>query len=217
MGNPFSTPCDSLRNARFDQTYKRIVDTDVEIIKDLCKDECSSIDPVTEAEVASVFKQLNNNKAVYIMGLTSEHFKLAGQEITEYLACLLNYIFRSRSVSMVLKEGIPTHIFNRGDPSNYRGITVTPIYLKILEQIINIQHNEIFHETQSKLQKGFTPGCSSQYAAQILSECILEARKQSRSVSITLDTQKAFNVVDQNSLLQKLTGMVLAAVERPLF
>ena len=61
---------------------------------------------MTEAEVASVLKRPNNNKAVDIMGLTSENFKLAGQEITEYPACLMNYIIGSGSVSMVLKEGI---------------------------------------------------------------------------------------------------------------
>ena len=93
------------------------------------------MDPVTEAEVSSTLKRLNNNKVVDIIGLTSEHFKLAGQEVLEYLVCLLNYLISSKSISIVLKEGILTPVFKKGDPSipgNYRGITVTPVFLKIL-------------------------------------------------------------------------------------
>ena len=52
-----------LENPRFDQTYKQIVDADVEIIEDLCKDKCFPIDPVTVAEEASALKRLNDNKA----------------------------------------------------------------------------------------------------------------------------------------------------------
>ena len=197
-----------LENPRFDQSYKQLVDADIEAIENLCKEECSPMEPVTESEVATALKRLNNNKAVNIMGLTSEHFKIAGQEIIEFLVCLLNYIIASKSISIVLKEGIMTPIYKKGDPTNpgnYRGITVTPIYLKIIEHIINARHNMIFQETQSRLQKGFTPGCSSLNAALKLSECILEARNNKQDLFVTtLDTQKAFDVVDQNSLLRKL-------------
>ena len=114
------------------------------------------MDPVTEAEVASALKGLNNNKAADIMGLTSELLKLAGIETIELIDPLLNYIIRSRSISSVLKEGIPTPIYKKVDPSdpgNYRGITVTPVYLKILENILNACHIAIYQETQSMLQK----------------------------------------------------------------
>ena len=77
----------------------------------------------------------------------------------------------TKTVSIVLKEGILTPIFKKGDPSNpgnYRGITVTPVLLKILEHIINTRHNQIFMSIQSRIQKGFTPGCSSLNAAFIL-------------------------------------------------
>ena len=34
------------------------------------------------------------------------------------------------------------------------------VYLKILEHILNARYNAIYQETQSRLQKGFTPpGC----------------------------------------------------------
>ena len=104
--------------------------------------------------------------------------------------------------------GILNSVFKKGDPTNpgnYSGITVTPVLLKILEHIINTRHNHIFAPTQSRIQKGFTPGCSSLNAAFILSECILEAANNKHDLLLTtLDTQKTFDVVDQNSLFRKL-------------
>ena len=52
------------------------------------------------------------------MGLTAEHFKLAGQELSVFLTCFLNYVIDMGTVSVVLKEGILTPIFKKGDPSN---------------------------------------------------------------------------------------------------
>ena len=62
------------------QLHTMIVE-DVEIIELLCKEENSSMDTFTEAEIISTLKRLDNNKAVDIMGLTSEQFKLAGHEL----------------------------------------------------------------------------------------------------------------------------------------
>ena len=59
--------------------------------------------------------------------------------------------------------------------------------------------------TQSRLHKGCTPGCSSLNVASILTECILEAANSKQDLLLTtLDTKKAFDVVDPNSLLQKV-------------
>ena len=109
---------------------------------------------------------------------------------------------------MVLKEGPLTPIYKKGDPTdpgNYRGITVTPVLLKVLEHVVNSRHNEILETTQSRLQKGFTSGCSSLNAAPILTECINEPRNNKEELLFTtLDTQKAFDVVDHDSLLRRL-------------
>ena len=109
---------------------------------------------------------------------------------------------------MVLKEGILTPIFKTGDPctpGNYRGITVTPVLQKILEHILNTRHNRLFQDTQSRLQKGFTSGSSSLTVVFVLSDCILKAKNCKEDILITtLDTQKAFDIVDHNSLLRRL-------------
>ena len=76
-------------------------------------------------------------------------------------------------MTAVLKEGILTPIYKKGDPTNpgnYRGITVTPVLLKVLEHVLNRRHNKIPEETQPKLQKGFTGGFSSLSAMVFLAE-----------------------------------------------
>ena len=44
----------------------------------------------------------------------------------------VNHMIESKSVSIVLKEGIVTPVYKKGgstDPGNYRGITVSPFKL----------------------------------------------------------------------------------------
>ena len=107
----------------------------------------------------------------------------------------------------MLKERLLTPVFKKGDitnPANYKGISVTPIYLKILGHILNNRHNQLLRYYQSKLQKGFTEKTSSMNAALILSECINEAKSQKTPMYIAaLDVQKAFDVVNHNFLLHK--------------
>ena len=55
-----------------------------------------------------------------------------GCDSIEFLISFLYYIISTKKVSAVLKEGILTPIFKKGDtsdPGNYRGITVTPVLL----------------------------------------------------------------------------------------
>ena len=133
-----------LESERFDKDYKDMVDFDVAAIARLCELEDRPVLPVTEEEVRAALKKLKNNKAVDVMGLTSEHFKLGGCDLAVFLTAFLNYLISTKRVSAVLKEGTLTPIFKKGDtcdPGNYRGITVTPVLLKILEHVLNARHN----------------------------------------------------------------------------
>ena len=61
--------------------------------------ESQPIKHITEKEVVGAIRRLKNDKAMDSLGLTSEHFKLGGRDLTK----ILNYI-----VSALLKEGIVT-------------------------------------------------------------------------------------------------------------
>ena len=138
----------------------------------------------------------------------SEHFTPCPGEIVPVLVNMVNSIFRLRRDPDLLKEAILTPVHKKGDatnPSNYRGISVTPVILKIIEHILSNRHNPTLQLTQSKLQKGFTEKTSSMNAAMILSECINESKLQKKPLYIAaLDVQKALDVVEHDSLLRKL-------------
>ena len=136
------------------------------------------------------------------------NYQPGGQPVVEFLTGLLNAMIKARTLSVVLKEGLPTPIYKKGDssdPGNDRGITVTPVLLKVLEHILNFRHNRIMESTHSRLQKGFTKGWSSVNAAFILTEYINESVNNNDQLLLTtLYAKKAFDVVDHNSLLRRL-------------
>ena len=124
------------------------------------------------------------------------------------LLCIINNIFRQKKVPEILKECLLTPVYKKGgttNPSNYKGISVTPILLKVLEHVLNNRHNQILKHSQSRFQKGFTEKTSSMNAALILSECISESKSQQKPMYIAaFDVQKAFDVVNHQFLLHKL-------------
>ena len=138
----------------------------------------------------------------------SEHFTLCIDEIVLVLMNLVNSIFKQRRVPDCWRKPYWLQSTKKGDatnPSNYLGISVTPVILKIIEHILSNRHNPNLQLTQSKLQKGFTEKTSSMNAAMILSECINESKLQKKPLYVAaLDVQKAFDVVDHDSLLRKL-------------
>ena len=141
---------------QFDHQHLESVHRDIITIENtLTKSTLPTID-ISKQELHNAISKLNNNKAADVLSLTSEHFKLGKGSIDRYLLNLLNYMIEEKHVAPVLKEGLLTTIFKKGDksdPSNYRGITVTPVIFKILEHILNERQNIILLETQSKLQK----------------------------------------------------------------
>ena len=117
-----------------------------------------------------------------------------------YLVTLLNHMIENKKTVSCAER----RTSDQSDPSNYRGITVTPVVLKILEHVLNQRYNQILHKTQSKRQR-CTSRSSSMGAAMILSECINEAQNKKEDLFFaTLDVQKAFDVVDPDILLRKL-------------
>ena len=152
----FGKLAEPLECEQFDKHYQDLVHRDILFIKQTVSNSAIQIENVTESELHSAFLKLKNNKAADIMNLTSEHFKFGKGAMDDYLLALLNFIVEKKSVSPVLKEGLLTPIYKKGDksdPSNYRGITVTPVFLKLLEHILNERHNKILLDTQSRLQK----------------------------------------------------------------
>ena len=124
---------------------------------------------------------------------------------------MFNQIFHEKKkVPEPFKTGIVTPLLKKSKGptilDNYRGITVTPILVKLFETVLLPRIAKNFE--QSPLQFGFTQELSPVMSALIVSEARAEARitcnKNAPLFLMTLDSQKAFVVVNHVTLLDNL-------------
>lgn len=195
-------------NRNYDQKHLEQAQTDIQWLEALATENEEAITPTDPEEVRKAVFKLNNRKAPDHMGLTSEHLKHGGLPLFRQLSHFFNVILAQKQIPTSLRHGTITPVHKKGDiklPDNYRGITVTPILLKTIEHVINERHKKILHPTQSILQTGFTKGTSSTKSALLVSECLQEAKDENKHILFTtLDTRKAFDVVNHNLLLRNL-------------
>ena len=153
-------------------------------------------------------RSLNVNKAPDEFGLVSEHLKYGLKPLLPLFVNIYNEIIASGIIPANFKSGIIHPIHKKAkDPTsmdNYRGITVTSFFDKLFEILLFTSMTDLNHN-QSDLQYGFTKGLTPTRISLILSEAEADAKMRKQTLFIaTLDTQKAFDVVDHTILLNKL-------------
>lgn len=194
---------------QFDIEYQENVSVNVELIRQIVKLQSDSIKPISQTEISEAISKLNSKKACDEFGISAEHLKLAGPSILPLLQSLFNAIVNNSYVPSQFLSGLITPVHKKGkDPTqceNYRGITVSCILSKTLEHIILNRITHLLPQTQSPLQFGFTKNTSILVSALLINESMVEASDLKIPLYIAfLDAQKAFDVVDHNSLKCKL-------------
>ena len=105
-----------------------------------------------------------------------------------------------------------TPVFKEGDRqkiSNYRPISVLPLCLTFFERLI---HDQLYdhvtkHNILNPFQSGFRPGFSTTTALLGVSDYLHDKIQQGNTTdAIFLDLMKAFDTVDTNILLHKLSA-----------
>ena len=94
----------------------------------------------TECEIKCIIKKLKNNKSPGCDNLPSELIKECKESMSSDLCDLFNYMIEKREFPDIWAEGIRSAIYKAGaklDPTNYRGITVLPVFSKIFEMAIH--------------------------------------------------------------------------------
>ena len=179
----------------------------------------------TWSELVKALSESHSGKAPGIDGLPPALFKLAlrqsdgtiasakkpGEADSNWAQCLLAMItllWKSPSLPSSLMEAKIVSIFKKGDPtqcSNYRGISLMPVLVKLLLKIVG-----------QRLEIGLAPILVSEQAGFMpLQECVAQAftfyevaaRRSQRSLptyAALLDFQKAFDMVPHSALLYKL-------------
>ena len=161
-------------------------------------------------EIDELIRDLGMNKAGDIYGNTSNIVKLGGPVLTQILSLLFNRSLEQGIFPSALKVAkiLPIH---KGDSifemSNYRPISLLPIFSKILEKLMYarliefIKKYNILYENQF----GFQKGLSTEFAINCLLNNIVECLENKETgFCILLDFAKAFDTVNHEILLDKL-------------
>ena len=161
-------------------------------------------------DVTKAIAKLNRGKAADPLHLRAEHFIKTSVHIAPHLAELYTAMLEKCHISEVLQTGTMITIPKKGKdprlPSNYRGITLTPIMAKILEHILLARDEHLISSKQSNMQIGFTAGTSPAWGSLMFTEAIAEAKdKRQPLYAAALDTMKAFDTVWHESLLRSYT------------
>ncbi|CAC5356193.1 unnamed protein product [Mytilus coruscus] len=177
------------------------------IFDELCK-QSSNEPQFSFQNICDAIQQLHSGKATDELGLAAEHFKNSPTTVTHFLTNCFNNIFNNHHIPDIFKSGIVTPVLKKGkNPmlmDNYRGIAVTPVISKLFECTILPRLTVNFN--QSPLQFGFTKGLSMLMASLIITEARAEVKLVTMEplFLITVDSQKAFDVVDHIILLDAL-------------
>ena len=192
----------------YDTAYLELYSVRHHLIAQLCEESLSEPEPITTKEVREAALQLNNKKAADELGLTAEHLRTSGRALIEDITDIFNEILQSKTIPDSFKSGILTPVLKKAkDPTNldnYRGITVTSVIAKLFESVLLPRLSQSFD--QSSLQFGFTKGLSPVMSALIVSEARAEVKMNSCAplFLVTLDSRKAFDVVNHIIILDKL-------------
>jgi hypothetical protein len=167
--------------------------------------------PVTELEVSNCLAKLKSSSAPGHDGLKPDIIKSASNFITRPLTHIINRIFESNYIPNEFKFAIVTPVHKGGDSTNfqnYRPISVLPVFSKVFERIMHARLYSFFdaHSVLCDQQFGFRSGYSTDMALITTIDQITASLDTGENViGLFLDLRKAFDTVDYEILLRKLS------------
>lgn len=167
---------------------------------------------ITEASVRKKIKELRADAAAGPDGITPRFLK----EMSNYIVYPLATIFRrslaegdlpsdwkTANVVPIFKKGV------KGDPGNYRPVSLTSVPGKLLEGIIKekVMSHLLGNNLIRNTQHGFYPGKSCTTNLLVFQDKVTKAVDEGRPMDIIfLDFSKAFDKVPRERLLTKLSA-----------
>ena len=193
-----------------DPKFKEIVENCVrEVSENHTAGQYMKGGPFLCSEVSKQISKMKSNRAPGWDEITAEHLKHSGVVFRGLLTWIFNEIVLSEIIPIYFKKGYIISIPKPGKSyvikDNNRGITLLPVFYKLLELIMLERENSWFKSTLSKLQGAAQDSCSCQHTSMLVQESIAYNLEKGESVYGGFgDIKKAFDTVWIDGLLYKL-------------
>ena len=170
-----------------------------------------SIPHLTVLEVFNSLNRLKQSGTRGLDGLDGKILKLSAPFISDTLTYIYNLCIDKNTFPKQFKHAKVIPLFKSGDksdPSNYRPISILSILSKPLENHLNryiTKHFETF-DLLHKRQSGFRKNHSCHTALiTLVDQWLCNINEKKFCGALFLDFAKAFDVIDHNLLLKKLS------------
>ena len=167
-------------------------------------------------EIRESILLLPKGKAVGQDSISSEHLIYSANVCAPAISNLFNSILNVGAVPSSFCKSIIIPLYKgqgklAADPSNYRGISLTPVLSKLFERVLYPHIADSLTPLLHPLQGGFRQGFSSLHTSLILQEGIEECKStRSKAFIAFLDARKAFDTVWHSGLFFKLSQSGIA-------
>jgi hypothetical protein len=164
--------------------------------------------PFTDALTKQAILKSFNSTALGLDGLTSIHLKFLGPLAITYLSNLFNLSLTLADILAVWKKAHIVPIPKPGKPANlstgYRPISLLSPAVKVLERLLLPYITESL--PCAPTQHGYRPLHSTVTALLPIATKVAIGFNQNRTVMVSLDISKAFDLVDHDLLLEKISN-----------
>ena len=157
-------------------------------------------------EVQEAVRWLKRGKAAGQDGISPEMLKCLGKEGIDRLTELYNRIWREEVIPHDWEVGIILPIHKKGDNrdcTNYRGITLLSVALKVYERLLEKRLKQVTEKHLAEAQSGFRKGRGVQDHIFTLKQ-LIEKMGNSKFCVAFVDLEKAFDSVPREIVWRSL-------------